>query len=55
MKEETREEVKVLLNAAIAAVEAGDEETAKAKIKEADDKIKLPLPGTGSNGLPNTK
>lgn len=47
MKEETREEVKVLLNAAIAAVEAGDEETAKAKIKEADDKITI---GGGSVG-----
>lgn len=49
MKEELKEEVKVLLNAALAAVEAGDEETAKAKIKEADDKITI---GTGTVGIP---
>lgn len=52
MKEETREEVKVLLNAAIAAVEAGDEETAKAKIKEADEKITV---GGGGVDIPIKK
>lgn len=52
MKEELREELKVLLNAAIAAVEAGDEEAAKAKIKEAGDKITI---GGGGNGYPPKK
>lgn len=52
MKEEVKEEVKVLLNAALAAVEAGDEETAKAKIAAADDAIKRPI-GGGSTGFPH--
>lgn len=51
MKEELKEELKELLNEALEAVEVGDEETAKAKIKKADDKLKLPpTGGTGSNG-----
>lgn len=50
MKEELKDELKALLNEAIAAVDAGDEEKAKAKIAEADDKIKIPLPGQGTNG-----
>ena len=37
MKEELKEELKALLNEAIEAVEAGDEEAAKAKIAKADE------------------
>lgn len=48
MKEELKDELKALLNDALKAVEEGDEEVAKAKIKEAGDKILLP--GTGTNG-----
>lgn len=54
MKEELKDELKVLLNEALKAVEDGNEEVAKAKIKAADDKIKdvtVPLPGEGTNGL----
>lgn len=48
MKEELKDELKVLLNEALKAVEEGNEEVVKAKIKQAGDKILLP--GTGTNG-----
>lgn len=52
MKEELKDELKVLLNEALKAVEEGDEEVAKAKIKEADDKITI---GGGGIGFPIEK
>ena len=51
MEEKLKEELKVLLNEALKAVEEGNEEVAKAKIAAADEAIKLPpTGGTGSNG-----
>lgn len=68
MKEELKDELKALLNEAIEAVEAGDEEAAKAKIAKADeianndkgDEVKdddeeKPTIGGGGIGFPNEK
>lgn len=50
MDEKKLKEVEELLTGAEQDIEAGRVEEAKAKIAEA----KVKLPGTGSNGLPNT-
>lgn len=51
MTDEQKQEVLDLLNEAKLALADGDTETAKEKIKEAEDII-TPLPGTGTNGQP---
>lgn len=53
MNDEIKNELKAMLQEAFAAVESNDKETAKEKIKKAEDKIENlpPAGGTGSNGL----
>lgn len=51
MTDEQKQEVLDLLNEAKLALADGDTETAKEKIKEAENII-TPLPGTGTNGKP---
>lgn len=50
MDEKKLKEVEELLTGAEQDIEAGKADDAKAKIAAAKDKIKYPLPGTGSNG-----
>lgn len=49
MDEKVKASVLALLDAAEAALKAGNTDVAASKIAEVKDKIK-PLPGTGSNG-----
>lgn len=50
MNEELRQEVFALLNKAQEEMKAGNVDAANATLEVVKDKIKHPLPGTGSNG-----